>query len=90
MTGNDYQRAALRSCEATLQSDKMLNGALGLGSKAGEIADLVKENKLHIHKLDKKELIEDLGDICWHITILADGLNVDLDTILDMNVQKPR
>ena len=90
MNGNDYQRAALRTCNKISKSDKVLNGALGLCGETGEVADLIKKNKFQGHELDKKKLLEELGDICWYIAILADGLDVDLDTVLEMNVQKLR
>lgn len=90
MSINDYQKLALRTA-STLESDKLvLNGALGLNGEAGEVADHIKKHLFQGHELDKENLAKELGDICWYIAIMAEGLGYDLESIMQMNIDKLR
>ena len=40
------------------------------------------------HELNKDQLINELGDVCWYIAILATGLGADLETIMQKNIEK--
>ena len=87
---NEYQELALRTA-STLESDKLvLNGALGLNGEAGEVADHIKKHLFQGHELDKENLAKELGDICWYIAIMAEGLGYDLESIMQMNIDKLR
>lgn len=88
MKVNEYQVAALRTA-STLESDGLiLNGVLGLCGETGEVSDHIKKHLFQGHELDKQKLIGELGDVCWYIAILAQGLGVDLETVLKGNIQK--
>lgn len=87
---NEYQELALRTA-STLESDKLvLNGALGLNGEAGEVADHIKKHLFQGHELDKENLAKELGDVCWYIAIMAEGLGYDLESIMQMNIDKLR
>lgn len=44
MTGNEYQKAALRTADMNYSEHSMImNGALGLCGEAGEVADIIKK-----------------------------------------------
>lgn len=44
MTGNEYQKAALRTANMNYSEYSMIiNGALGLCGEAGEVADIIKK-----------------------------------------------
>jgi NTP pyrophosphatase (non-canonical NTP hydrolase) len=87
---NEYQKLALRTA-GTLESDKLVfNGVLGLNGEAGEVADHIKKYLFQGHELDKDNLAKELGDICWYIAIMAEGLGYDLETIMQMNIDKLR
>lgn len=106
MTGNEYQRAALRTASianakglpewaATLLQRGypagnllLLNGVLGLGGESGEVEDLVKKHLFQGHPLDKEHIAKELGDIAWYLAVAAHGIGYELDTILQMNVDK--
>ena len=87
-TPNDYQVAALRSAKALDSNGFIQNGILGLCGETGEIADHIKKHQFQDHELDKQHLIEELGDVCWYIAILAHGLGTDLETVMKGNVNK--
>lgn len=90
MQANDYQKEALRTASSIKEEDLILNGALGLAGESGEVADIIKKYMFQGHELDKEKLIDELGDVCWYIAILAKGLNVELDEVLLHNVEKLR
>ena len=49
MTGNEYQKAALRTANMDYSSHGMIiNGALGLCGEAGEVADIIKKSTFKV------------------------------------------
>ena len=90
MTINEYQAAALR----TAQTDKLsasallLNSALGLCGESGEVADLVKKHRFQGHDIDVEHIAKELGDVAWYLAVGAYAIGYDLETILQMNVDK--
>lgn len=90
MTINEYQYAALR----TAQTDKLtarellLNSALGLCGESGEVADLLKKYHFQGHDLDIEHIAKELGDVAWYLAVGAYAIGYDLETILQMNVDK--
>jgi NTP pyrophosphatase (non-canonical NTP hydrolase) len=90
MTANEYQKAALRteSGMALKQSDRLLNGLMGLNGEAGEAIDLMKKCMFQGHEFDKEHMAKELGDIAWYLAISADAIGYDLETILRLNVLK--
>lgn len=89
MTINEYQKEALKT-ESGMFKDypRLLNGLMGLNGEAGEAIDILKKYLFHGHELDKEHLAKELGDVAWYIAISADALGYDLETILQMNVDK--
>lgn len=88
---NEYQELALRTANTDamkIKEEAMLNGVLGLNGEAGEVADLVKKNRFQGHGLDNEHIAKELGDICWYIALLAYSINYDLETIMQMNIDK--
>lgn len=107
MTGNEYQKAALRTASLTGKNKKvspvveillergypvsdlmLLNGALGLGGESGEVEDIVKKFVFQGHPLDKAHIAEELGDVAWYLAVAAHSIGYDMDTVLQMNVDK--
>lgn len=90
MTINEYQTAALRTAQTDKlsASDLLLNSALGLCGESGEVADLVKKHRFQGHDLDVNHVAKELGDISWYLAVGAYAIGYDLETILQMNVDK--
>lgn len=87
MTINEYQKLSLRTVIPGV-CDKIPNVALGLCGEAGEIADLVKKAEYQGHDLDKEHIAKELGDVAWYLALGATTIGYDLETILQMNVDK--
>ncbi|MFC4355329.1 nucleoside triphosphate pyrophosphohydrolase family protein [Chryseomicrobium palamuruense] len=85
---NEYQLLALRTCNSESSEDLILNGTLGLCGEAGEVSDHVKKHLFQGHELNEDEIINELGDVCWYIAVLASGLNVSLEEIMQRNIRK--
>ena len=91
MTPNEYQKEALRTVPTGIgKVNQLLNGIMGLAGESGEAVDLVKKFYFHGHALDKAHLAKELGDVAWYLAVTAHAIGYDLETILQMNVDKLR
>lgn len=89
MTPNEYQIAAMRTSSKTiLPSEHLMNGALGLAGEAGEVADIVKKATFQGHTINREHIAKELGDVCWYIAETATAIGYDLETIMQMNIDK--
>ena len=88
LTANEYQKAALRTANSENLEDLLLNGVLGLCGESGEVSDHIKKWKFQGHDLDKEKLLNELGDVCWYIAVLAKALETDLETVMNLNIKK--
>lgn len=67
------------------------NSIAGLAGEAGEVADIWKKIKYHNLEFNddtKEKLIKELGDICWYLFSVADVLDVSVEDVINMNIQK--
>lgn len=86
---NEYQKLAMSTLNPELQrKDVLINGVMGLCGEAGEAIDIVKKWLAQGHELDKEHLMKELGDIAWYLAETATALDVDLETVLEMNIAK--
>lgn len=91
MTINEYQHEALRTASGMNKDMPMIvNGVLGLCGESGECADMVKKNLFQGHELDEAHFAKELGDVAWYLAVSAYAIGYDLETILQMNVDKLR
>jgi len=90
MTLNEYQDRAI--AEAFYEKIDIAYSTLGITGEAGEIADHVKKmlrDDDGILTSERREiLIKELGDVLWYIANLAKGLNVSLDDVARINIEK--
>lgn len=90
MTGNEYQRHAMRTAGTHTQTDMLVNGVMGLAGEAGECVDLVKKHLFQDHPLDRVRVAKELGDVAWYLAVTAYAIRYPLDDILLMNIEKLR
>lgn len=89
MTPNDYQQAALRTAPKDLPPDRLLlNGLMGLNGEAGEAIDILKKHLFQGHELDTAHMAKEIGDVAWYLAVSANAIGYDLETIMQMNVDK--
>ena len=71
--------------------ERLLTGAVGINSEGGEIMEIVKKLIFQGKKWDDEtiyHLKRELGDVCWYITQCCIALDVSMDDIIKMNVEK--
>ena len=61
---------------------------LGLAGESGEVADMIKKHLFQGHILDREHMARELGDIAWYIALGAELIGYDLESILQMNIEK--
>ena len=91
MTINEYQTEALRTAAGMNHPNNdeiLLNGVMGLAGESGECVDIMKKHLFQGHELDKEHIAKELGDVAWYIALSAYAMGYDLETILQMNVDK--
>lgn len=69
---------------------RVLEGLMGLNGEAGEAIDLMKKVLFQGHEFDREHMAKELGDIAWYLAVSADAIGYDLESILQMNVDKLR
>lgn len=89
MTINEYQELAMRTLNPALsKKDVLINGVMGLCGEAGEAIDIVKKHLAQGHELDRDSLIKELGDVAWYLAETAYALDVSLEDVMKMNIEK--
>ncbi len=89
MTVNEYQKLAMTTLNRELdKKDILINGVMGLCGESGEAIDIVKKHLAQGHPLDKEHLIKELGDITWYIAETATALDVELEDVFAINIEK--
>lgn len=78
----------MRTANSEDAKDLILNGILGLCGETGEVADHIKKATFQGHEFDVDKVVGELGDVCWYVAILAKGLNIDLETVMQKNIEK--
>lgn len=92
MTINEYQIEAMRTASGMNyeHNGMLINAALGLCGEGGEVADIVKKATFQSHELNVEHVAKELGDVAWYLAVGARAIGYDLETILQMNVDKLR
>ena len=89
---NDYQTAALRTAAPKDKKDEVFHLVLGLCGESGEIAEkvkkIVRDQGSDFSRLDKDDLIKELGDVLWYVAVLADHFDITLGDVADKNIAK--
>lgn len=86
MTFKQYQDLA-RVTAIYPKEQMIVYPALGLAGEAGEVAEKVKK-WIRDGKLDREAIEKELGDVLWYIAAIAGDLDLDMDHVAEMNIQK--
>lgn len=88
MMANHYQKLAIRTSGTMNREEMLMNGALGLCGEGGEVAEQIKKWKFQGHELDLDKIANELGDVLWYIAIMAEAIEVDMETVMRKNIEK--
>ena len=87
MTGNEYQKLAMRTVNTDNCIDMLSHGVFGLTSEAGEVAGLLQ--KIYQgHEFDDEHMKKELGDCMWMIAEICTALDFSLDDVMQTNIDK--
>ncbi len=90
---NEYQKKALETATYD-EKYKILYPVLGLGNEAGEVLGKIKkwlrgDDGEGAMSLDRKQALkEEMGDVLWYLAVLAHDLDLELNDIAQVNVDK--
>lgn len=91
MTGNEYQKLAMRTCSIPYErkTDMLVHATTGLASEAGEFAGLLQ--KIYQgHEYNREHALKELGDCCWMISEACTALDATLEEVMQGNIDKLR
>lgn len=87
---NEYQHEALRTANGIEGKNLLVNGVMGLCGESGECLDLMKKHLFQGHELDSEHMAKEFGDVAWYLAVSAYALGYDLESVLQMNIDKLR
>ena len=68
--------------------ERLVENTLGLVGEAGEVAEKVKKLIRDNTKVNRDDIIKELGDVAFYLTALANYFDGSLEEVLDVNVAK--
>lgn len=87
---NYFQKESTRT--AVYQKQKSIDGltyaVLGLVGEAGELANKLKKHLRVGSAVDNDVLADELGDVLWYISAVANEIGYDLSAVAEMNLEK--
>ena len=72
-------------------SERLLTASVGMCAEAGEFTEVVKKIVFQGKPVNEENLFHlkrELGDIMWYVAQACMGLDISLDEVLAMNVEK--
>ena len=84
------QRLAILNNEG-VPIERLLTGAVGINAEGGEFMEIVKkvifQGKPYTEE-NVRHLKVELGDIMWYVAQCAIALDISMEELLDMNIEK--
>ena len=75
----------LKDFKPTPSQCELLHAAIGIAGEAGELLDAVRKHVFDGQPLDRENIIEELGDLCFYMEAAFQVLGVDRSYIEAMN-----
>ncbi len=94
MTFEEYQKLSRQSAKYPTCGASFVYPTLGLASEAGEVADkfkkIIRDENGIISEHKKTEIAKELGDVLWYVSQISSELNIPLDEVAKLNLEKLR
>ena len=77
--------------EQGVAPERLLTAALGICAEGGEFTEVVKKCVFQGKPMDEHtqyHLKRELGDICWYIVQVCIALDISIEDVLYMNIEK--
>ena len=88
VTESNIQEVLDRTWLKTPHIVRLLHAGMGMVTESGEFHDALKKHIFYDKPLDRTNLIEELGDAMWYIAIACDALDISLQEVMQLNVNK--
>jgi len=89
---NDYQIKASATARQKNANNELFHLLLGLCGESGEIAEkmkkIIRDQNSDFSQLDVEDIKKELGDVLWHVAILAKYFDISLDDVAQANIDK--
>ena len=72
-------------------TERLLTAAVGMSAEAGEFTEIIKKIIFQGKPVNEENLFHlkrELGDIMWYVAQACMGLDISLDEVMEMNVDK--
>lgn len=70
------------------QSIRLLHGAVGLSTEAGELLDQVKKHVFYGKPLDRTNVLEECADGIWYIVLALDAMGFTVEQAMNTLIPK--
>ena len=87
MTGNDYQRLAMRTASHPDLISKRNHALHGMVGEIGEIHSIYQK-EYQGHPIDEMKIKHEVGDLLWFIAEYVDSQGWNLTDIMRLNINK--
>ena len=77
--------------EQGINIERLLTGAVGLSAEGGELMEIVKKLIFQGKPVNDETIFHlkrELGDVMWYVMQVLMALNVELEEVVEMNVEK--
>lgn len=100
MTPNQYQDLAARTdpdrthqvvdkiTEIAPSGAWLVHAHIGLSGEVGELAAAIQRWLYYNKELDRTNVIEELGDLCWYLVQACRAMDVKLEDVMEANINK--
>ncbi len=79
----------LKEYQATIRNMPLYDDlCYGLITEVGEVVDIIKKGNRPGRQIDRVWLGEEIGDVLWYLTRLADSYDLYMPGLLNGNVEK--
>ena len=72
----------------TPEQCELLHAAIGIAGEAGELLDAVRKRVFEGQPLDRENVIEELGDLCFYLEAAMQAIGVTREEIEELNTAK--
>ena len=74
--------------DMTYSDAHLIHMVMGISGEAGEILDAVKKVVIYHKRLDRENIVEELGDLEFYMEGLRQGLGITREEVLQYNINK--
>ena len=67
---------------------ELLHSNMGLVTEVGELMDALKKWAIYGREMDRANVVEEVGDILWYISLALKAVDSDFEDAMERNINK--